>query len=101
MNKLDQDVVQSLFALNIIYIGETLRLFPDAKFILIPRQPADCVLSCYMQMFYEGPAHANFYNLEAAASASFSGSRNRSLIHRVSASCCSRPETSILVRPSA
>jgi Tfp pilus assembly protein PilF len=55
------------FALNIIYAGEALRLFPDAKIVLVLRHPADCVLSCYMQTFYEGPASANFYTLEEAA----------------------------------
>jgi len=55
------------FAINIIYVGEIYRLFPGAKFIVMQRHPADCVLSCFMQLFYESPANANFYTLEDAA----------------------------------
>ncbi|MEX2490088.1 MAG: sulfotransferase [Pseudomonadales bacterium] len=55
------------FANNIIYAGEIHRLFPDAKFIVLLRHPADCVLSCFMQLFYESPMNANFYTLEDAA----------------------------------
>ena len=33
--------------LNIIYIGEILRVFPEAKFIISLRHPCDCVLRVY------------------------------------------------------
>lgn len=56
------------FALNIIYTGEICRMFPDARFILVLRHPADCVLSCFLQAFTESPANANFHDLEDAAS---------------------------------
>lgn len=55
------------FALNIIYLGELCRVFPQARFILALRDPADCVLSCFMQTFYETSANASFYTLEDAA----------------------------------
>ncbi|MEX2525710.1 MAG: sulfotransferase [Gammaproteobacteria bacterium] len=53
--------------LNMIHAGEILRIFPEARFIFLLRHPADSVLSCYMQTFYETPANANFYSLEDAA----------------------------------
>lgn len=55
------------FALNIIYLGELRRVFPQARFILALRDPADCVLSCFMQTFYETSANASFHGLEDAA----------------------------------
>ena len=35
------------FALNTVYAGEIHRIFPEARFILMLRHPADCVLSCF------------------------------------------------------
>ena len=55
------------FALNIVYAGEIVRIFPQARFILLLRHPADCVLSCFMQTFYETPANASFFTLEDSA----------------------------------
>ena len=55
------------FALNIIYLGELCRVFPQARFILALRHPADCVLSCFMQTFYETSANASFHTLEDGA----------------------------------
>ena len=43
------------------------RLFPDAKFIFVERQPCDIVLSCFMQKFDLNPAMANFLDLGTAA----------------------------------
>ena len=53
--------------LNIIYVGEIVRIFPNAKFILAIRHPCDCVLSCFMQNFELNDAMANFLNLEDSA----------------------------------
>ena len=53
--------------LNIIYVGEILRIFPEAKFIISLRHPCDCVLSCFMQTFSINNAMANFLNLEDSA----------------------------------
>ena len=36
---------------NQIYVGEIIRYFPKAKFILALRHPNDCILSCFMQAF--------------------------------------------------
>ena len=55
------------FALNTVYVGEIHRIFPNAKFILMLRHPADCVLSCFMQTFYETSANASFFTLEDSA----------------------------------
>ena len=63
----DAAVLIDRFALNIIYTGEIYRIFPQAKFILVLRHPADCVLSCFMQTFYETPANAGFFTLEDSA----------------------------------
>ena len=60
-------VLVDRFALNIIYAGEIVRLFPQARFILLLRHPADCVLSCFMQTFYETSANASFFTLENSA----------------------------------
>lgn len=55
------------FALNVVYAGEIQRVFPGARFILMLRHPADCVLSCFLQTFHETSANAHFYTLEDAA----------------------------------
>ncbi len=51
--------------LNIIYVGEIVRIFPNAKFILSIRHPCDCILSCYMQSFLLNDSMANFIDLES------------------------------------
>ena len=53
--------------LNIIYIAEILRFFPNAKFIFALRNPYDSVLSCFMQQFELNPAMKNFTSLESSA----------------------------------
>ncbi|MCY4362340.1 MAG: sulfotransferase [Gammaproteobacteria bacterium] len=63
----DSAILIDRFALNIIYTGEIVRLFPQARFILLLRHPADCVLSCFMQTFYETSANASFFTLEDSA----------------------------------
>ena len=55
------------FALNMIYTGEILRVFPDARLILMLRHPADCTLSAYLRTFTETSANASFHTLEEAA----------------------------------
>lgn len=55
------------FALNSVYTGEIHRVFPDARFILMLRHPADCVLSCYLRTFVESSANDSFHSLEEAA----------------------------------
>jgi hypothetical protein len=53
--------------LNIVYIGEILRIFPHAKFIISLRHPCDCVLSCFMQNFKLNNSMSNFLNLKDTA----------------------------------
>ena len=53
--------------LNLINTGEIVRIFPNAKFILVLRHPMDCVLSCFMQNFNLNDAMSNFLNLQDSA----------------------------------
>jgi hypothetical protein len=53
--------------LNIIYIAEILRIFPNAKFIISLRHPCDCVLSCFMQNFKLNASMSNFLDLKDTA----------------------------------
>lgn len=48
-------------------VPQILRLFPDARFILALRHPADAVLSCFMANFHVTPSMANFLALDTAA----------------------------------
>jgi tetratricopeptide (TPR) repeat protein len=65
-NKKTKTVIDKM-PLNIIYIGEILRFFPNAKFIFALRNPYDSVLSCFMQQFELNPAMKNFTSLESSA----------------------------------
>ena len=65
-NKNTKIIIDKL-PLNIIHIGEILRFFPNAKFILALRHPYDSVLSCFMQQFTLNPAMKNFLSIEGAA----------------------------------
>ena len=53
--------------LNIVNVGEIVRFFPNAKFILALRNPYDSVLSCFMQTFSLNHAMSNFLNIDDAA----------------------------------
>jgi len=53
--------------LNIIHVGEIVRIFPDAKFILALRHPCDSILSCFMQNFLLNDSMANFLDLNDSA----------------------------------
>lgn len=44
--------------MNLVFAGEILRVFPRAKFIFALRDPADSVLSCFMQTFRLNPPMA-------------------------------------------
>ena len=50
--------------LNIIYVAEIKKIFPNSKFILSIRNPYDVILSCFMQPFLPNDAMSNFYNLK-------------------------------------
>ena len=64
-NKKTKIVIDKM-PLNIIYIAEILRFFPNAKFIFALRNPYDSVLSCFMQQFELNPAMKNFTSLESS-----------------------------------
>jgi len=66
-NKDNQKIYIDKMPLNIIHVGEVIRIFPEAKFIVSLRHPCDCVLSCFMQSFTLNNAMANFLNLEDTA----------------------------------
>lgn len=51
--------------LNYLYIPFILRLFPDARFIVALRDPADCVLSGFMQHFQVNPAMIRMKTLKS------------------------------------
>ena len=53
--------------LNLRHAGLMHRLFPAAKFIVSLRDPADSVLSCYMQNFAVNTAMASFLSLSQSA----------------------------------
>lgn len=53
--------------MNLVFAGEILRVFPRAKFIFVVRDPADAVLSCFMQSFRLNPPMAALDSLENAA----------------------------------
>ena len=52
--------------LNLIHVGEIVRIFPDAKFIFAIRNPYDVILSCFMQQFSPNDAMANLTNFDDA-----------------------------------
>ena len=66
-NKNESKIYIDKLPLNIIHVGEIFHIFPNAKFILAIRNPADCILSCFMQNFKINHAMASFYNIEDAA----------------------------------
>ena len=53
--------------LNLIFIGEIHKFFPNAKFIFALRNPNDVILSCFMQQFTPNDAMMNFTNLDDAS----------------------------------
>ncbi len=55
------------FPLNLVRLPLLARIFPDARYILALRHPADAVLSGFMQNFSPNSAMANFCTLEDAA----------------------------------
>ena len=61
------EVIIDKMPLNLIYIGEIVKIFPNAKFIFSVRNPYDCILSCYYQNFSINDSMANFLTLEDSA----------------------------------
>lgn len=55
------------FPLNIIYLAEINKIFPEAKYILALRNPRDSVLSCFMQSFTPNDAMLNMLTIDDAS----------------------------------
>ena len=53
--------------LNLVDTGFIHRIFPESKFIFALRDPRDCCLSCFMQLFGNNEAMIHFSNMESAA----------------------------------
>lgn len=53
--------------LNLIDLGMIYRLFPNARIIVVLRDPRDCCLSCFMQTFRLNQAMVNFLSIEQSA----------------------------------
>ena len=66
-NSKNSKIIIDKMPLNIIYVGEIIKIFPNAKFILALRHPYDSVLSCFMQNFELNNSMANFLDIESAA----------------------------------
>ena len=63
-SKISNKIIIDKMPLNIVHVGEIIKIFPNAKFILAIRHPCDCVLSCFMQNFRLNDSMANFLNIE-------------------------------------
>ena len=63
----NKTIVVDKMPLNIFYIPELKKIFPNSKFIFAMRNPYDVVLSCFMQPFQPNDAMNNFFNLEDTA----------------------------------
>ena len=57
-SKISNKIIIDKMPLNIVHVGEIIKIFPNAKFILAIRHPCDCVLSCFMQNFGASDAMA-------------------------------------------
>ena len=53
--------------LNMVRAGMLQRIFPDAKFIFIERDPRNCVISAFAQRFRVNDETANFLTLQKTA----------------------------------
>jgi len=53
--------------LNLLKLGAIHRIFPQAKILMLLRDPRDCSLSCYMRAFVPNRAMVNFLDLKRTA----------------------------------
>lgn len=66
--KFDKDKIYiDKFPLNIVYLAEINKIFPNARYILAVRNPRDSVLSCFMQSFTPNDAMSNMFNINDAS----------------------------------
>jgi hypothetical protein len=63
----DGKIYVDKFPLNIIYLAEINKIFPNAKYILALRNPRDSVLSCFMQSFTPNDAMSNMLSINDAS----------------------------------
>ena len=63
----DEKIYVDKFPLNIIYLAEINKIFPNAKYILALRNPRDSVLSCFMQSFIPNDAMSNMLSINDAS----------------------------------
>ena len=62
----DQRLLDKL-PLNLIDLGMICRLFPDARIVVVLRDPRDACLSCFMQPFRLNQSMVNFLSLQQSA----------------------------------
>lgn len=55
------------YPFNLVRLPMILRLFPDARIVMMLRHPLDCVLSCYMQKFRLNKGTPMWATLESTA----------------------------------
>ncbi len=67
LGKRPRQMLLDKMPLNTVDMAFIKMLFPQARFIVALRHPADVLLSCYMQSFEANDAMANFHELEAGA----------------------------------
>jgi len=63
----DGKIYVDKFPINIIYLAEINKIFPNAKYILALRNPRDSVLSCFMQSFIPNDAMSNMLSINDAS----------------------------------
>lgn len=63
----EEKIYVDKFPLNIVYLAEINKIFPDAKYILALRNPRDSVLSCFMQSFTPNDAMSNMLSINDAS----------------------------------
>ncbi|QHG87766.1 MULTISPECIES: tetratricopeptide repeat-containing sulfotransferase family protein [Xanthomonas] len=62
-----QQGIVDKYPLNLTRVPYIARLFPRARYVLLLRDPCDCVLSCYMQAFGLRGGALSFATLESSA----------------------------------
>ncbi len=63
----EEKIYVDKFPLNIVYLAEINKVFPNAKYILALRNPRDSVLSCFMQSFTPNDAMSNMLSINDAS----------------------------------
>ena len=74
MNQISQTILEGKqvidkLPLNLNHLGMIQRIFPEAKVIVVLRDPRDCCFSCFMQFFRHNAGMKHFYTLDGAVNA--------------------------------